>query len=89
MGEGSSEEEIRVAFRQLALAVHPDKNRDPRAGEAFAKVQQVTRVSIVFLINVKLQLSEITVKINQKKKRVQIMLPRHSVDSPAKPRLQP
>jgi len=42
---GSTEEEIRVAFRQLALAVHPDKNRDPRAGEAFAKVQQVTRVS--------------------------------------------
>jgi hypothetical protein len=38
--KGSTEEEIRVAFRQLALAVHPDKNRDPRAGEAFAKVQQ-------------------------------------------------
>jgi len=37
---GCTEEEIRVAFRQLALAVHPDKNREPRAGEAFAKVQQ-------------------------------------------------
>jgi len=37
---GCTEDEIRVAFRQLALAVHPDKNRDPRAGEAFAKVQQ-------------------------------------------------
>merc|ERR1712233_12197 len=38
--EGCTEEEIRVAFRQLARAVHPDKNRDPRAGEAFSKVQQ-------------------------------------------------
>merc|ERR1712038_1189081 len=38
--EGSSDEEIRLAFRQLARVVHPDKNRDPRAGEAFAKVQQ-------------------------------------------------
>jgi len=40
--EGSTDEEIRLAFRQLARVVHPDKNRDPRAGEAFAKVQQVT-----------------------------------------------
>jgi len=48
--EGCREEDIRVAFRQLARAVHPDKNRDPRAGEAFSKVQQVlTRVSSVFL----------------------------------------
>merc|ERR1711902_357614 len=38
--EGSTDEEIRQAFRQLARIVHPDKNRDPRAGEAFAKVQQ-------------------------------------------------
>merc|ERR1712240_903621 len=38
--EGSTDEEIRQAFRQLARVVHPDKNRDPRAGEAFAKVQQ-------------------------------------------------
>jgi len=36
----STEDEIRVAFRQLALAVHPDKNNDPRAGQAFARVQQ-------------------------------------------------
>jgi len=38
--EGSTDEEIRQAFRHLARVVHPDKNRDPRAGEAFAKVQQ-------------------------------------------------
>ena len=42
MPEGSTDEEIRLAFRQLARVVHPDKNQDPRAGEAFAKVQQVT-----------------------------------------------
>ena len=42
MPEGCTDEEIRQAFRQLARVVHPDKNRDPRAGEAFAKVQQVT-----------------------------------------------
>jgi len=38
--EGSTDEEIRLAFRQLARVVQPDKNRDPRALEAFAKVQQ-------------------------------------------------
>ena len=43
---GCTEEEMRVAFRQLALAVHPDKSRHPKAGEAFAKVQQVTKVKI-------------------------------------------
>ena len=48
MEAGCTEEEIRVAFRQLALAVHPDKNREPRAGEAFAKVQQVTKVKNIF-----------------------------------------
>jgi len=38
--EGSTDDEIRQAFRHLARVVHPDKNQDPRAGEAFAKVQQ-------------------------------------------------
>merc|ERR1712107_870428 len=49
--EGSTDEEIRQAFRQLARVVHPDKNRDPRAGEAFAKVQQAfsgVQRSIIF-----------------------------------------
>ena len=32
---------VRASYRQLALLVHPDKNKDPRAGEAFAKLQKV------------------------------------------------
>jgi len=40
--EGSTDEEIRQAFHQLARVVHLDKNRDPKAGEDFAKVHQVT-----------------------------------------------
>jgi len=40
IGQGATGEEVRAAYRQLALLVHPDKNKDPRAGEAFAKLQK-------------------------------------------------
>ena len=41
-------EQVRAAYRQLALLVHPDKNKDPRAGEAFAKLQKVLILSYEF-----------------------------------------
>ena len=82
METGCTEEEIRVAFRQLALAVHPDKNRDPRAGEAFAKVQQVTKCTTFLLIcyNFRYTWSQ--------EPDGKIIPSRRSVDSPKNLRLQ-
>ena len=42
--------QVRSAFRQLALLVHPDKNNDPRAGEAFAKLQKVMMIIMVMIM---------------------------------------
>jgi DnaJ-class molecular chaperone len=36
-----SEEEITTAFRNLALQIHPDKNKSPRAHKAFVGTQNV------------------------------------------------
>ena len=37
-----SEEEITTAFRNLALQVHPDKNKAPRAHAAFVGKHSMT-----------------------------------------------
>ena len=42
--------QVRSAFRQLALLVHPDKNNDPRAGEAFAKLQKVMIIMVMIMM---------------------------------------
>ena len=42
--------QVRSAFRQLALLVHPDKNNDPRAGEAFAKLQKVMMIMVIIMM---------------------------------------
>uniref|UniRef100_A0A3P9PD84 J domain-containing protein n=1 Tax=Poecilia reticulata TaxID=8081 RepID=A0A3P9PD84_POERE len=44
----ATETELKKAYRQLAVQVHPDKNKHPRAGEAF-KVQESYLIFIVFL----------------------------------------
>ena len=39
--EDFSREQVTLSFRQLAKALHPDKNRHPQANDAFLKVMRV------------------------------------------------
>lgn len=38
--KGAAEEDIKKAYKKASLRVHPDKNRAPKAEEAFKKVSQ-------------------------------------------------
>ena len=40
VGETASDQEIRRAFRRLALKFHPDVNRDPEAEERFKEIYE-------------------------------------------------
>lgn len=46
VAKGSSEEEIRKAFRKKALELHPDRNKDPSAENQFKEVNEAYQVLI-------------------------------------------
>jgi molecular chaperone DnaJ len=44
VARGSSQDEIRRAFRKLAFEYHPDRNRDPDASERFKEINEAYEV---------------------------------------------
>ncbi|MSQ24194.1 MAG: molecular chaperone DnaJ [Chloroflexi bacterium] len=44
IARGASEDEIRSAFRKLALEHHPDRNKEPEAGDRFKEVSEAYEV---------------------------------------------
>ncbi len=44
IGRNASEDEIRKAYRRLALQYHPDRNREPGAAETFKEVKEAYEV---------------------------------------------
>lgn len=44
LSKGASDEEIKRAFKRLAFKYHPDRNKDPDAGEKFSEINEAYQV---------------------------------------------
>lgn len=44
LSKGASEEEIKRAFKRLAIKYHPDRNKDPDAGDKFREINEAYQV---------------------------------------------
>ena len=44
VGRGASDEEIKKAFRKLAMEYHPDRNKDAAASERFKEINEAYQV---------------------------------------------
>lgn len=74
---GATEDEIRAAYKKLALKLHPDRNRnDPKAADKFNEIKQAldvlldpkSRMALDMLINAKKQREERFSKMDETRK---------------------